>query len=1233
MDENDENRFYGVSPKDILNAMKINICDNYINNSYQFISTDYLLSRSFLLSLIRKIYNKMNFKSQTYYLSIYYLDILFSKNKRIEFNYNILGLACLLLSAKFVEDYVPSLEIFVKKYNDIVNNKNFISVTDLLYGEVLTCKMLEYKLNYYSIYDFSVFFFGHGFIKYEQLEEIDNISNSNYSNNETLESNDLYSFIRRILQEIYSKLRQFLDLIVENNYICLKYNSLILSIFIIKKSIEEILLEEKGINNDDLIRKEQLLNKTSKYFKELMIELYQIDYESMEEYIELNSDKELIKILSEEKINEIPLIDLVNNKRFVNKNSDKQIKNIKLEEYKFRDNNKKILSYIHNNRFHPNNNISFTDLNKKENQIQKLNLNDKIINNNYQRAMSQRSFRISSNNKNKKNKLNINCLEFSNLSNAKELIKINKELINKNRALSRQTEMKYIKYSQRLSTYKNLSVKNRNVSNTKIKGYRCISLENNDINNSIDNDNNINKNKTLRMESPIILEKHNEYYLNNRKNMNQLNGKVLNVNNSLDENEEYSLIDNLNIQNTNNTERLIDINNIINLKKSQTRPYFRKIIKNTINYDSINNSKIKKIKQGLSGKKRTSYFCINRDNIGKRYIFNSNVKQVPINKSEDKIIDDNLYSNQKENHTLENRTIVYDNYFKRNRIINVLNNNNNDGKNTINKIKQKLITNNMSQKNDLFNNFDNKINEQIEEKEMKEIIVKNEKSKYSSTSNFYLKKRREREKLLLNRMNNINNKNEYKNEIINKTNIIKKNEEEIIKGSNNNNKNNTEIEENKKDKKEFKKGNDSNERQYFLTNKKSKRFNNKIRPRNNNSEEEMNLNDKKCKFKKLGNDNSELKENEYKSIRKKYLFKKIKNNDVNQNKDNKEKNNNENKEEKKIVKDTKENKIIDIKVNRINVNKHSNKNNDIDADDKKIKEKEKNKLNKKGDIKEKEKENKKELKNNMTKSQSSTSSIFKLLNQTKNLTKNIKLSEDPLKIDLKNNYIMNYNKNKRLLRTRTRENIKNNDKKMEANNITKKNIIQREISSQSLNYSNERIINANYKRNLMRNKINKNFFFSNKNSNNNSNNDIIIEDNLTNTIVINNNININFNNKFLPIQASHMYNGNLKGNLTEINNEKNNNNNYLNKIIINKTNKNNYIQNTIIEKNNDNSNRNRGNSNNRGGTIDYINYNKNNNIQTNSISSLLRRMPNIKHNLDNNRKRLSRQLSVEYSNH
>ena len=208
-----------VSPKEIITQMKLNIFQNYSLSKNSLINLDYLLYRPSIFSLIHKISNRIGFKSQTYFLSIYYLDILHIKHQKIDINLKLLSLACLTLSAKYVENdkNVPNLPFFVAIFNSLVEYNNIISIEELIYAEVLACKLLEYKLNYYTIYDFDSFFFGHGIIKIEQLKDLNSNNNLNDINSDVNE-NSLY--IRKILEKIYRKSRFYLDKIVYNGNIC-----------------------------------------------------------------------------------------------------------------------------------------------------------------------------------------------------------------------------------------------------------------------------------------------------------------------------------------------------------------------------------------------------------------------------------------------------------------------------------------------------------------------------------------------------------------------------------------------------------------------------------------------------------------------------------------------------------------------------------------------------------------------------------------------------------------------------------------------------------------------------------------------------------------------------------------------------------------------------------------------------------------------------------------------------
>ena len=1294
----DENHLYEdeISPKEVLKLMKTNIYDNFFKNSYFFISTDYIISRPSLFSLIRKISNKMGFKSQTYFLSIYYLDILFLKNKKIDCNFKTLGLACLLLSAKYVENdpCVPNLATFIRVYNNVVGFKYIISVTDLFYAEVLTCKMLGYKLNYYTIYDFDSFFFGHGIIKIEQLREL---NNDNYLSSRNFEINDKNSiYIKKILEKIYRKSRHYLELIVNNSNICLKYNSLLISIFIMKKSVEEILLDEQRINLHDLLSKEKFLNKTSKYFKEIMHELYQINYESTEEYINLITDKDLIKLFQEEKNGDLSpvLLDLENNIKFANDNNDDNYINKKSKEINYTGSSNSISSYSYinrvnqnkfNNSLNKNNQTLNTSLNGS-NILKKINLtrNFNRYNSNFKNEYSQSSYRISSkliiknrnpSISNRHNNLITNYLDISNLSSSKELNKIEPKNNNyeqkTNRALSRHIDINNLRYLQRFITYSNQNKINESNSISK-RNNKSISVENDDdiidLINSMEN-NEIYRNHSLKVESPIKLEKHNGYNYDIYKRMNGLKRKEYKEFNSYMKTKEYSsLIDNSNIINVVNTEKNIENDNVSNYRKSEKseiKPYFKKVIKNLTNNGTINNFNSKKsLKQGLSQKTSTvSYFSLvnnNRNNVGKRKGLNSMINDKKnIYDTIDKSI---LYRTIEKNENDENKN--------RNKM------------NTEKKIFQKINNNNvLNVKKNIFNKNENndkssKEDNKIYEENKKEIIneenddeindSKNKENKsipeiYNySTSNSFINKRKERERLLLDRMKNIKNKksinninininnhdtNENENKI-NKTEVQNNNTDEKSESKYNNNRLNYKRRITKRESKNNLKQTINTEkiepkssfiskRKYFLSNKKS----NEEKEENEINEKQIN-NDKDKKENnqiintttnsKNNNINNLNKETKYKSIRHKYINK-IQNKSINyENKEEEKKDisNNNNINEEKKEKEEKKNVNMNL-----NINQHF-----------KNKKEEKNKFNKK-DLKIITDENK--LSKSNTKSFYPTSSIFKLLNRTKKINDNkFELTKEELNLELPNNYLYNYNKRNKIMksiRTIDHSESKDSDKK-DLNIINKEVLFPKEISYNPINTdinnksnimnNKDRIIHSYHHRLLHKNKIRNNIDnITNSKSNNNSincrNKNINTDSNKTaNTIVINNNININFNNKIEPIPTigeTYIRNNVLKKTITE----NNNNNEYYDKIIINKTNNNNKRK-TIIEKYNINKNRDKIGVKNyyTGGTIECINTNKNEN-KNDSISSLLHKIPFYKKTLENNKKLLSKDSSFE----
>ena len=703
-----------VSPKEIITQMKLNIFQNYSLSKNSLINLDYLLYRPSIFSLIHKISNRIGFKSQTYFLSIYYLDILHIKHQKIDINLKLLSLACLTLSAKYVENdkNVPNLPFFVAIFNSLVEYNNIISIEELIYAEVLACKLLEYKLNYYTIYDFDSFFFGHGIIKIEQLKDLN--SNNNFNDiNSDVNENSLY--IRKILEKIYRKSRFYLDKIVYNGNICLKYSSLIIAVAIMKQSVEDILIGENETKENDI---KEIKEKASKCFKEIMKEIYKINYESLDEYQNLILENDLKNIFSKEK-----------NKRISDYINEKNLKFIR--------NKKDNLNSLNNNRYQ-------NKANKTSNRytfIKKLDISQNIDKYNYNFRKHNDSIES----------------EEGDLYFRKERISVPKKYIN------RKQNFDIVKFNSTFSNNFNHSKRNNlnsNLEQTNINKIRNVSL-------------NYNRHPEMKGLNNYLHTYTNDFYPKTRKeinNINKINMNNMTINNSLEE----PFIDNNmtldNELNSGNVEkgRYYDkykklvlkkrffnrINNIHNrlgdysisqLNNSNTmneknpiqnnnKPYFKKIIKNITNFSTKQNSKVISFFSTMNN----NMYNANKSKKNKIILLN----QFPFNKNNNSIenelnIDNKEIKENKTNITLDNIKINEQRNFIEKKIMNK--------NNYIFNQRKKIYSNNI-----LLNSMT--LDDKKETKKEKEDII--------LTSN-------ERQKLLFNRMKNINNKINYKNNLNN----------------------------------------------------------------------------------------------------------------------------------------------------------------------------------------------------------------------------------------------------------------------------------------------------------------------------------------------------------------------------------------------------------------------------------------------------------------------------------
>ena len=755
----DENSIYDseVSPKEIIKRMKLNTFENHSTKNNSLINLDYLLYRPSVFSLIKKISNKIGFKSQTYFLSIYYLDILHIKHQKIDLELKVLSLACLLLAAKYAENdqNVPNLPYFVVIFNSLVEYRDIISIQDLIYAEVLTCKLLEYKLNYYSIYDFDSFFFGHGIIKIEQLKELNNGLVNNNNNNDfndiNLEINENSFYIRKILEKIYRKSRYYLDQIIYNGNICLKYNSLILSVVIMKKSVEDILIKEQKINENNI---KEFQIKSSKCFKEIMNEIYQIDYETMEEYQNLILDNDLINIFQDK------------NKKFSNYINDTNLKLIKTKGYKENLSNNRYQNVLNQT---VDGNVFIKKFSQKINKYNFRKKNESRIETEdgeflylsrykkerisvpKRRLLSKKYTDINrfnstfSNNFNISKKINLNGHKEHSERNQIRNISLNNrhsELNGLINYIHTYTNDFYPKKRKESNSIKKTNIKNINIDESFGDTKDLMDTMKNNM--TLQNENTLNKDMN---EKGRNYEKYKKLALRKRF-FNRIN-----MNNRL---KDYS------ISHLDNSNTLQSINTFDekNAMQNFNRPYSKKVIKNITNYTVKQNSKV------------TSFYST----------MNNNMYDPGRRKQKKMIIFNPLSYN---NNTLDNEIIMENNNDLINKIANENKINatlevniNNDRRNILDKNifnkknylfnqRKKIYSNNI-----LLNSMTIENNNYDQKKEIENILL--------SSNNDYITKKKERQKLLFNRMKNINNKLNFKN-TLNNTEIKNEIENQISK--------------------------------------------------------------------------------------------------------------------------------------------------------------------------------------------------------------------------------------------------------------------------------------------------------------------------------------------------------------------------------------------------------------------------------------------------------------------
>ena len=629
---------FEVPSNEVFEKMKKNTFNYFHKYSYSIIDKDYILQRESIFKIIHKISLQLGFKSQTFFLSAYYLDIIFLKKKKFTSNIYKMGLACLCLASKFCENdpMVPHLKYFVKLYNNIVGYKNMISTNNLMISEVLVCKLLNYKLNYFTIYDYNTFFFSHGLLKFEQLLPIEDNSKISYKNKKKEEKSINSYLVKNILGKIYKKSRYFLDNIIKTYEICIKYSPLYVSLLIMKKSIEEVLKKELNIDIYDEICKKEFHKKNNECYKEIMNECYKLDYESNEQYQQLLIDPLIQNIFSP---NKRKISKNKNIRRTFNNKNDKNFNN-------FRNLSRPRRMVISKEK----NKNSILDIEYNNNTI----FTNSVTNGFYQRLKLRANHRNTYNNSNERNTLSLR--KSNNIENAFDVLQNIKKL----KISGRIREDKSYLFNDTYKSLYNSTSNNPKLSrkifcqtykshNNSLQRFNTLNNFNNSINNSeqsiklnkeekTENNNDFDnkkgsKNKNIEKRPNIPYE--TIYSNDNFNNYVKINKYIKNI-------KINTLYENTNI-NSNNNNKSFNSNNGNNNIKNNDKDKDINYIKDNSN---IKNDKDKKayIKK-LINIRRKNFFGSSKKHLSKVATTNNFYKNNSINTDINSII--KMNSNKK----------------------------------------------------------------------------------------------------------------------------------------------------------------------------------------------------------------------------------------------------------------------------------------------------------------------------------------------------------------------------------------------------------------------------------------------------------------------------------------------------------------------------------------------------------------------------------------------------------
>ena len=143
-----------LTSKDEYKFDEIFFLENEINELHK-LKTNYLnyqpdlsiKKRFILLDWIMEVSSQLHFKRKTYYSCVNLIDLYFSKCIVNTNQIQLVGVACLLISAKNEENIIPQLSIFTMVC------ENYYSKSEIINQELTILKTLKWKIQYTNLSD------------------------------------------------------------------------------------------------------------------------------------------------------------------------------------------------------------------------------------------------------------------------------------------------------------------------------------------------------------------------------------------------------------------------------------------------------------------------------------------------------------------------------------------------------------------------------------------------------------------------------------------------------------------------------------------------------------------------------------------------------------------------------------------------------------------------------------------------------------------------------------------------------------------------------------------------------------------------------------------------------------------------------------------------------------------------------------------------------------------------